>query len=32
MGVLIGSLVAGVLGYLVLRTALKVVKENEMPK
>jgi Na+:H+ antiporter, NhaA family len=31
MGVLIGSLVAGVLGYLVLRTSLKVVKENEMP-
>jgi len=32
MGVLIGSLVAGVLGYVVLRTSLKVVKENEMPK
>ena len=31
MGVLIGSLVAGVLGYVVLRTSLKVVKENEMP-
>ena len=31
MGVLIGSLVAGVLGYVILRYSLKVVKENEMP-
>jgi Na+/H+ antiporter NhaA len=31
MGVLIGSLIAGVLGYVILRYSLKVVKENEMP-
>ena len=31
MGVLIGSMVAGMLGYVVLRTSIKVVKENEMP-
>lgn len=31
MGVLIGSLIAGILGYIILRTSLKDVKENEMP-
>jgi NhaA family Na+:H+ antiporter len=31
MGVLLGSMLAGVLGYVILRTSLKVVKENEMP-
>ena len=30
MGVLVGSLVAGVIGYLVLNTALKGAEKNEM--
>jgi len=31
MGVLIGSVVAGTLGYIVLKVALKGAEKNEMP-